>query len=415
MVETMDYLLEYHKKDVGVIPLDWKCKKVKEFTNVISGGTPSTKNGSFWHGEIRWMNSGELNLKRVFEVENRITELGLKCSATKLIPERCVLIGLAGQGRTRGTVAMNMVPLCTNQSIASILPCDEVNSDYLYHNLDNRYNELRSISTGEGGRGGLNLTLINELLISYPPTKKEQILIATALNDIDELISELKKLINKKRAIRQGVEQELFSPKEGWDWVSVESLGKPYGGLSGKSKKDFEKGTSPYIPFMNIMTNPIIDTEYFDFVRVGGSENQNRTMKGDLFFNGSSETPEEVGMCSVLLADIPNLYLNSFCFGFRLNKELENDGLYLAYFFRSSYGRRIFYILAQGATRHNLSKSNFMKIEFHIPKPIEQKRISTIIYDIDREIAALGKELEKFKMIKKGMMQNLLTGKIRLV
>jgi len=106
------------------------------------------------------MNSGELHLKRVLDVEGRITEYGLKNSATKLIPEKCVLIGLAGQGKTRGTVALNMVQLCTNQSIAAIIPCEEVSSDYLYHNLDMRYKELRSISTGEGGRGGLNLTLI---------------------------------------------------------------------------------------------------------------------------------------------------------------------------------------------------------------------------------------------------------------
>lgn len=265
------------------------------------------------------------------------------------------------------------------------------------------------------GQPGINGNEFKDLLISLPPTLAEQTAIATALNDADALISSLEKLIAKKKAIKQGAMQELLKPKEGWDLITVEKLGKPYGGLSGKSKNDFDSGNCPYIPFMNVMSNPIIDKSFLRYVKIGSSENQNKAMKGDIFFNGSSETPEELGMCSVLLEDIPNLYLNSFCFGFRLNKELGTDGLYLAYYFRSSFGRRIFTFLAQGATRHNLSKANFNKIEFQLPKPLEQKRISEIIRDMDNEISEFETKLEKQKQLKQGMMQSLLTGKIRLV
>ena len=133
---------------------DWTNLKISDIAKVTAGGTPSTLNDSYWNGDIRWMNSGELNLKKVFEVENRITKAGLKNSSTKLIPKHSILIGLAGQGKTRGTVAMNYVELCTNQSIASILPNNKnYNSDFLYHNLDFRYEELRSLSKGDGGRG----------------------------------------------------------------------------------------------------------------------------------------------------------------------------------------------------------------------------------------------------------------------
>ena len=405
----------YKKTEVGIIPEDWNTPCIRDFTDILSGGTPSTKMPEYWGGKIRWMNSGELNLKRVYEVEGRITESGLKNSATKLIPPKCILVGLAGQGKTRGTVAINYVPLCTNQSIAAILPSKEFDEDYLYHNLDLRYKELRSLSTGDGGRGGLNLTILRNLPIPLPPTLAEQTAIATALNDADALIQKLEQLIDKKRLIKTGAMQELLKPKEGWEWTTVGQLGKPYGGLSGKSKSDFIGGNYPYIPFLNIMNNPIIDTTNFDYVKIGNSESQNKALKGDLFFNGSSETPEELGMCSVLLHDISSLYLNSFCFGFRLNKDLKNDGLFLSYFFRSSFGRNIFYTLAQGATRHNLSKNNFMKIEFQIPTPEEQVKIALVIRDMDNEIEALEKQLEKYKRLKQGMMQNLLTGKIRLV
>ncbi len=147
--------------------VEWEAKKIGEISDkIIAGGTPSTLKKEYWQGDIRWMNSGELNLKRVYEVENRITKLGLNKSSTKLIPRRCILIGLAGQGKTRGTVAMNMVELCTNQSIASIYPKPEIfNEEFLYHNLDFRYEELRGLSTGDGGRGGLNLQIIKSINI----------------------------------------------------------------------------------------------------------------------------------------------------------------------------------------------------------------------------------------------------------
>jgi type I restriction enzyme S subunit len=196
-----------------------------------------------------------------------------------------------------------------------------------------------------------------------------------------------------------------------WKILKLGDIGKTYGGLSGKSKDDFMDGVSPYIPFMNIMTNPIIDLNYFDYVNLKAGESQNSALKGDLFFNGSSETPEEVGMCSVLLDDIPNLYLNSFCFGFRIQKELNIDGLYLTYYFRSKEGRKLFYSMAQGATRYNLSKANFNRISIPIPALREQTAISRALSDTDTFINSLEKLIEKKRQIKQGAMQELLKPK----
>ncbi len=300
-----------------------------------------------------------------------------------------------------------------NQRIGSIIPFNEVDNDFLFYIL-NRNKYFLSFDSGSG-QTNLKKSEILSCPVPMPPTKTEQTAIASVLNDTNSLIQQLEQLLTKKRNIKSGVIHELLKPKEGWIWTTVDKLGKPYGGLSGKSKSDFKDGNCPYIPFMNVMNNPIINTTYSDYVKINPNESQHKARKEDLFFNGSSETPEEVGMCSVLLEEVPNLYLNSFCFGFRLLKEEKTEGLYIAYFFRSSYGRRIFYILAQGATRHNLSKSNFMKIEFQIPKPDEQTRIAGILKDIDNEIFELMNKILKYKMIKQGMMQSLLTGKIRLV
>jgi len=172
----------YKDSPLGKIPSDWEVKRIGKITKTLAGGTPSTTKREFWGGVIKWMSSGDLNLKRVYDVEGRITELGLKSSSTRLLPPKCVLIGLAGQGKTRGTVAMNMVELCTNQSVAAILPCHEIDENYLFHNLDFRYDELRQLSTGDGGRGGLNLNIINSVHLPLPPLP-EQTRIAEVLSE----------------------------------------------------------------------------------------------------------------------------------------------------------------------------------------------------------------------------------------
>lgn len=199
-----------------------------------------------------------------------------------------------------------------------------------------------------------------------------------------------------------------------WQKKRVGDIGFTYSGLTGKTKKDFGHGEAQYITFLNVLNNPVLKTDIFEKVDVRSDERQNAAKKGDLFFNTSSETPEEVGICALLNADIDNLYLNSFCFGFRLT-DPDVDGLYLSYFWRSKQGREIMSALAQGATRYNLSKEYFNKAIITLP-PIElQKYIANTITAADKEIAGLEQKRDKYLLVKQGMMQDLLTGKTRLV
>lgn len=199
---------------------EWEVKRIGEFAECTAGGTPSTSVAAYWGGSIRWMSSGELNLKRVQEVEGRITEEGLENSSAKKIPMKCVLIGLAGQGKTRGTVAMNFVELCTNQSIAAIFPSPAFVPEYLYYNLDARYDELRELSAGDGGRGGLNLKIIKSILIPFP-TLPEQSAIGEVLTEMDAELAALEQRREKTHAVKQAMMQvlltgrrRLISPKE---------------------------------------------------------------------------------------------------------------------------------------------------------------------------------------------------------
>ena len=262
---------------------------------------------------------------------------------------------------------------------------------------------------------GVSKTQLIKVKLPLPPTITEQKAIARVLTDTDALIQALEKKIAKKKLIKKGVMQKLICPKSDWIESKIASIGQPYGGLSGKTKADFSNGNAHYVPFMNVMSNPITDTEYLDSVNINKGEIQNKILKGDLLFNGSSETPEELGFCSAVLEQIDNLYLNSFCFGFRIFNTKQYDSLFLAYFFRSSYGREFIYSLAQGATRYNLSKTNFLKSTLLLPIYEDQVQIASIVRDIDSEIENLEQKLSKYQLAKQGMMQQLLSGKIRLV
>lgn len=254
------------------------------------------------------------------------------------------------------------------------------------------------------------------------PTLDEQRAIAEALSDVDALLNSLDRLIAKKRDLQQAAQHQLVTGQtrlpgfnEEWGTTSLGRMGATYGGLSGKTKADFGGGSARYIPFMNIMANIVVDAGWLEPVRLKPSETQNRTQRGDLFFNGSSETPGELGMCAVLMEDLGDVYLNSFCFGFRFSEGVKANGAFFARFFRSNSGRRLLYSLAQGAIRYNLSKAALLKLSFPVPGFEEQVAIAAVLSDMDAEIAALEQRRDKTRLLKQGMMQELLTGRTRLV
>ena len=188
----------------------WRKKLIGNLTSVTSGGTPESGTIKYWNGNIPWMSSGELNNKRIYKVSNSITEEGLKNSSTKMIPKECILIGLAGQGKTRGTAAINYLELCTNQSIAAIHPNPKsFNSEFLYQLIESMYKKLRSLSTGDGGRGGLNLTIIKSIEI-YLPDLDEQLKIANCLETLDLLALSHEQKIKQIELHRKALIQRLF-------------------------------------------------------------------------------------------------------------------------------------------------------------------------------------------------------------
>jgi len=173
-------------------------------------------------------------------------------------------------------------------------------------------------------------------------------------------------------------------------WVSykIGDIGATFNGLTGKKGDDFGNG-APYIPYMNIFSNDRIDPKQLDFVAVREGEKQNTVQFGDIFFTTSSETPDEVGMSSVLLDELNDTYLNSFCFGYRLNSFDVLSPRYARFFFRGTRFRSVFRLLSQGVTRFNLSKRELMKVIITLPDREKQDAISNYLEKLEEKLQQL--------------------------
>lgn len=199
---------------------DWEQRKLGDYSEIIAGGTPNTSHSEYWNPkEIPWMSSGEINNKVIYATDNMISKIGLSKSSAKWVKEKSVLIALAGQGKTRGTVAITEIPLTTNQSIAAIQPSDSLYYKFLFQNLEGRYEELRSISSGDGTRGGLNKQILSDLII-LAPTISEQRKIGDFLCTLDHLITLHQREINRIVCLRKAMVEKMF-PQNGADVPAV--------------------------------------------------------------------------------------------------------------------------------------------------------------------------------------------------
>lgn len=411
----------YKQTEVGVIPEEWFVKPLKGLTTEISDGIHSTPEyvsvSDFYFVNGNNFINDEIT---VTATTLCVSEAEFK-SLKKPLTEQTLLFSING---TIGNLAFYRgEKVVLGKSAAYINVAKGISKGFISYCLKSKPTALffENELTGTTIRN-LSLQSLRNTPIPCPPTPEEQCAIATALSEVDALIGALDRLIAKKRDLKHAAMQQLFTGQtrlpgfsETWETMRLGEIGTTYGGLTGKTKADFGGGSSQYIPFLSVIGNTIVDPNNLEQVRISASECQNQAKRDDLFFNGSSETPEEIGMCAVLLADFHTVYLNSFCFGFRVREGVEANGLFLAYFFRSGAGRKLLYFLAQGATRYNLSKTQFLKLKIPFPRPDEQTAIATVLSDIDAEIAALEARRDKTRVLKQGMMQELLIGRIRLI
>lgn len=219
---------------------------IGDFAECVSGATPISTISRFWeNGTIPWMSSGEVNKELVLKTDALITQEGFDSCSTKMVPAGSVVIALAGQGKTRGMVARVGISLCTNQSLCSIITNHRVQSDYLYYFLKGQYQTLRSLSSGDGGRGGLNLQIIRSFKVPIPPMEVQREIVKI-LDKFTELEMELEAELEARKTQYKHYRRVILSFPE-LDSVSIRwtTLGEVVRIKNGSDHKHLSDGPYP--------------------------------------------------------------------------------------------------------------------------------------------------------------------------
>jgi type I restriction enzyme S subunit len=290
---------------------------------------------------------------------------------------------------------------------------------------------LRRLATGTTSVAAIYTKDLLKLKLTIPENLPEQEKIAEFLTAVDKRINLLEEKKKSLEQYKKGVMQKVFDGKcemvdgqlkfqpptirfknedgndfPDWEEKKLGDLGKTFNGLTGKTKVDFGEG-KPYIQYMQIFRSSKLDVSDFGLVNIKDGENQSQAQYGDVFFTTSSETPKEIGISSVLTEQVKEVYLNSFCFGYRPNCLDELVPEFAQFFFRSEKVRKQIVKLAQGSTRFNMSKVALLKLKFDFPEKDEQQKIADFLSSIDKLIEKVDRQINLSQEWKKGLLQKM--------
>lgn len=400
----------YQHTEVGIIPKDWEVRKLDDLSKRGSGHTPSKKYSNYYNGGIVWVSLADSNLLDngiISKSAVNISELGLRHSSAVLHPKGAVIISRdAGIGKS----AIAGCNLCVSQHFI-VWKCKEtiLHNWFLYYWLQYQKSEFERIAIGSTIKT-IGLPYFEKYQIPLP-SFSEQTAIAIALSDMDDLINSLSTLIEKKKAIKQGAMQQLLKPKEGW---VVKKLGESADIFRGGSPRPIES-------FITANHNGI------NWIKIGD------VGKNAKFIETTEEKIKPEGSTRSRFVNEGDFLLsNSMSFGRPYILKTEgciHDGWLVIQNYQEHFDREfLYYVLgsqsvlfqykamASGSSVLNLNKEIVKNVYISCPKSIEeQTRIATSLSDMDNEITGLELKFFKCQNIKQGMMQELLTGKTRLV
>lgn len=367
-------------------------KPLGEVVQLVTGGTPNKHVPEYWEdGTIPWMSSGEVNKKHVYSTDGFITELGLLKSNAKMVSPRSVVIALAGQGKTRGKVATVEIELSTNQSLCTLVPGREISYRFLYHFLDGQYEKLRSISSGEGARGGLSLAILKSFVVPVPPIEIQREIV-DILDSFTRLEAELEAELEARKAQYAFYRDRLLN----FDFAA--GGGASLGGLRafevswalmgevfemdrghGMPKELFVSEGIPAIHYGHIHMRYGVSTRKSEvYVAEDCDSSLIRVNPGDVVMAATSENLEDVGKATVWLGDRP-----AVTGGHTTVLRSENDGRFISHYLRSAEFQRMKRRAARGTKVIELSGEPLSKIKVPIP-PIEvQREIADVLDDFD--------------------------------
>jgi type I restriction enzyme S subunit len=378
---------------VGVIPQDWDWKSLGDISSVTAGGTPSRANAKYWNGDIPWVTTSEVDFYTINGAGQFITKDGLNNSAAKLLPPGTLLMALYGQGKTRGKTAILGIEAATNQACAAISLKPSVSREFVFHFLASKYDAIRNLSN-TGNQENLNSSLVRSISVLLPP-EAEQEAIAAALSDVDALLAGLDRLIAKKRDLKQATMQQLVTgrtrlPGFRSEW-EVRRLG------------EFAKLYQPE----TISQSEFTDSGYPVFGANGVVGMYGR-------FN--HETPQITISCRGNCGAVNRTHGPAWITGNAMVVNLDGATNIDKSFVYYALVLADLSVLVTGSGIPQIVRGPVERFPVALPSDTaEQTAIACVLSDMDAELSALQVRREKTRALKLAMMQELLTGKTRLV
>lgn len=418
----MEVRAGYKKTELGFIPEDWNLKEFVEVMDGFSSGqTPFRANVEFYRGDIPWITSGELNYNVITDTIEKITIEGAREANLKMIPKGTFLFAITGleAAGTRGSCAITGIDATTNQSCMALYPKKGLLiTAYLYHYYVQNGNELAFKYCQGTKQQSFTGGIAKKLPIIVPSSIEEQTAIANALSDTDSLIARLEKLIAKKNEIKQGVMQTLMEPKAGWHEITYGETFEFLTTAAYSRAELTEYDEVQYVHYGDIHTkwNSFLDIDKNKLPTIANEQVKNYSLlnEGDVIMADASEDYAGIGKSvEVLNLGTRNVIAGQHTFLMRDKNDVFING-FRGYIHLNKIVKTQFDRLATGLKVYGISKNNLRTVKIPVPPKTEQIQIIRTLSDMDTEITALENKLEKYRKVKIGMMQNLLTGKIRL-
>ena len=343
--------------------------------------------------------NGCMDYKDIVRVNKNVKE--------KLITKKDDLLVCARNGSAR-LIGKNAILHETdaNQTFGAFMMVFRSDKNHFVHQLLNTRRYSSQVSENLGARiNQITSSDLSSFEFFFPKENNEMNKISALLDLLDERIATQNKIIDKLQSLIKGLNNHLCQQHGNEIETSFADLGVSYSGLSGKTAADFGSG-KPFITYLNVYSNNVIDETSYQYVRMGNNEKQSIVRYGDVLFTLSSETPEEVGIGSVYLGN-QEVYLNSFCFGIHITNTQKSFSPYLSYYISTTQFRKFIYPFAQGSTRFNLCKADFEKATIKLPTLENQKRIYKALKSLSDKIMVEKATLEQYSRQKQYLLRQM--------
>ena len=410
----------YKWSDVGFIPVDWDVKRLFNFASIATGSTPPTSDTTNYGDDFLFVSPVDMgDTKRITKTEKKLSSKGF--SISRKFPKGSILFVCIGS--TIGKCGIASVNLTSNQQINAIFPSPIFSEEYLYYAMTAAAPRVRALA-GEQAVPLVNKRQFSETYVPLPPLP-EQHIIAQALGDVDALLSTLDQMIAKKRDLKQAAMQQLLTGKArlpgfdgNWETKKLEHAGSCLRGVSYRGDDDLSHHDTAFTKRLlrsNNVQNAFVVTNDVQFVNDKRVAQIQVLQKNDILVcmaNGSKALVGKAGQFSI--NDEFDYTFGAFMGCFRTDESIA-DPVFLFSLFQTGRYREYINNLLAGSSINNLSPSCIESLEFSFPPYSEQVAIGRALAEMDAELSVLESRRDKTHNIKQAMIQELLTGKTRLV